>query len=334
MLNQVCVDSYMMCLNLMLQFAFAIALALRVRAQDVYYITSTFTECFTVASASDALSPGLTQQPANPTVILKPEPDEVDPSNPANLPLSPVNFDNLERPQPPGVVTYSMPPCAICDCPTCTTTSVFTTMFPDFGPDGPTERHYTVTETYVGMSSLPYFPTPTPIPYGFTNAVETCTDCGAQPITGTVVKPKTGRPWRKDMAEATAGLEILPPGAPPPKSGADLPPDISEATDALGSQPSGAPPAKSGQDLPALIITTSDYAGAVETTFSTRTEHIAGKTQVGGQEPEGGDDETRAWRPSAAPTAYVEVSAAESSWRKCSSSYCLVIFTFWVVVLL
>lgn len=207
-------------------------------------------------------------------------------------------------------------------------------MLPDFGPHGLTERPYTVTETYVGMSSLLYFPTPTPIPYGFTKAVETCTDCGEQPISGTVVTPNTGRPWKPDLAEATAGLEILPSGAPPPKSGADLPPDIIEATDGLGSQPSGAAPAKSGQDLPALISTTSDYAGAVETTFSTSTEHVAGKTQIGGQEPEGGNGETRAWGPSVAPTSYVEVSAAESFWRKCSSSYCLIVFTFWVVVLL
>lgn len=135
------------------------------------------------------------------------------------------------------------------------------------------------------------------------------------------------------MTEATTVLEILPSGVPPPKSGAYLSPYVSEATDGLGSQPSGAPPAKSGQDSPLWIITASDKAGAVETTLSTCTGHIAGKTQARGQETKGWGGETGTWRPFAAPTSYVEVSAAESSWRECLTLYCLVIFTFWVVVL-
>lgn len=333
MLTQVCVDSYMMCLNPMLHFAFVIALALRVRAQDVYYITSTLTECFPVASASDILSPDFAQRPANPTIESTPEIDEVEPSNPANLPISSANSDNSEKPQPFGVVSYSMPPCAICDCPTCTTTSVFTTTLPDFGSNGLTEWPYTVTETYVGMSSLPYFPTPTPIPYGFTTAVETCTDCGSQPITRTLVAPNTGRPWGQDVPEATGDPEILPTVASPPKSGANLLPGISEATDGRGFQPSGAHPAESGQNLPTWVITASNNVEAVETTLSTSTERIAGKTQFGGQEPEGSDSETRTWGPSAVPTSYVEVSAAELFWRECLTSYCFIAFTFWVVVL-
>lgn len=363
MLVQMNVGSHMMYLNLMLHFAFVIALTLKVRAQEVYYITSAFTECFWAASASDTLSPDSAKQSANPTTMLVPESDEVGSSNLAYPPssLSPADSENQEGLQSPGVVAYSMPPCAVCDCQTCTTTSVFTTMLPDFGPNGPSERPYTITETYVGMSSLPYFPTPTPIPYGFTIAFETCTECGAQPITGIVVTPKTGRSWGQDIAVATGGLEIRPSDAPPPlKSAADLPPDISkaiaslrtqpssshppnsgsdslpdtsEATDGLRSQPSAAPPSKSDQDLPTGVIKTSGIIGAVETTFSTRTEHTARKTKVGGQCSEVWDGEIRTSEPSARPNSYIQVSAAETSWQDCLLLYYVITLAFWVVFL-
>lgn len=320
------------------------ALALHIRAENVYYITSTFTECFPVASASDTLSPD-SARPVNPIMTLTPQPAEVDPSNPVYPPkpgyppnpvlppLPPVDSDNSDGLQPLGVVTYSMPPCAICDCPTCTTASVFTTLLPGFGPSGLTERPYIITETYVGMSSLPYFPTPTPIPYGFTAAVATCTDCGAQPITGTVVRPKTGRSWGQDMAAATGGLGAQPSGAPPPKSGAYLPPDISGATYGLASHPSSAPFPKSGPDLTTGAVTTSNRVGAVETTFSTSTEHIAEKTPAGDQDSEVWDGEVRTSDTAATSTSYIQVSAAESPWRDFSLSYGVVILSFWVLVL-
>jgi len=112
-------------------------------------------------------------------------------------------------------VTYSMPRYAVCDCLTCTTISVFTTMLPGFGSNGPRKCPYIIIETYVGMSVLPYFPAPTAIPYGFTTAVETCTDCGAQPITATIVFPKTCRPWGQDLSESTGPLATDHPGALP-----------------------------------------------------------------------------------------------------------------------
>lgn len=296
---------------MMLHSAFVIALMLKVRAQDVYYITSAFTEWFPVASTSDALFPQSAQQSANPTIMLISEPKEIDPSNTEYPPLRPAGSDSPERPQLPRVVAYSMPPCAVCNCPTCTTTSVFTTMLPDFSSNRPTARLYAVTETYVGMSSLPHFPTPTPIPYGFTTAVETCTECGAQPITGTVITPKTGTPWGKDMAEATGGLGNLIYGAPAPNSGADLPPGTPGATHGLGAQPSGSPPLNS--DLPSWITTKPNYFGAVETTFFTSTEQIVETTQAVTPVLEGWDGQARTSGPSAASTSYIQISAAEAS---------------------
>lgn len=185
-----------MCLNLGLHFAFAILLTLKVRAQDVSYITSAFTECFPVATGT---LPDDSAQATNPTTALISEPDG--PSNLLNPPLPPMDSGG-----PPATVSYSMPPCAVCDCPTCTITSVFSTMLPDLGSKGPIERPYIVTEIYLGMSSLPYFPAPTPIPYGFTTAVETYSDCAPQPITRTIVVPKTGRPGQYDMTESMSPL--------------------------------------------------------------------------------------------------------------------------------
>lgn len=317
----------------MLHFAFVIALALQIRAQHVYYITSAFTECFAVTSASDTSSPD-SARPTNPIRTLTPQPAEVDSSNLVDHPSPPVDSDSLEALQPPGILTYSMPPCAICDCPTCTTISVFTTLLPGFGTNGPTERPYVITETYVGMPSLPYFPTPTPIPYGFTTAVETCTDCGAQPITGTVVRPKTGRPWGQDIATATGGFGTQSSGAPPPKAGADLPPDISGPTYALGNRPSDAPSPRSGPALPTGVITTFNRVGAVETTFSTSTERIAEKTSAGGQDSDFWDGRVRASEPAEASTSYVQVSTAKSSRRDSSLSCGVFILSFWVLDLI
>lgn len=296
----------MMCHNLMLHFAFVIELALKVRARDVYYITSAFTECFPVASASDIL-PSASKQPADPTTTLMAEPPEVAPFNPIYPPSPPADSNNLDVSQPPGVVAYSMPPCAVCDCPTCTITSVFETALPDFDSNGPTERPYTITETYVGMSSLPYFPTPTPVPYGFTTAVETCTNCGAQAIIGTIVTPKTGGPRGQDIpGSAMEGPRIQPCGAPRPQSRADSP---------VGA------------------TTASTDVGAVETTFIVSTERTPETTQTVGLDMETWGGNTSIWGPSAASPSYVHVSAAKSSVREDLLSYIVVMSTFLVIVL-
>jgi hypothetical protein len=101
-------------------------------------------------------------------------------------------------------VTYSMPPCDVCDCPSCTTTSVFTTALPAFcSEQTPTQQTFKATETYVGMSSLPTFATPTTVPYGFTVALETCTICGTEPLTMTMTFPSGGRPYVASVATET-----------------------------------------------------------------------------------------------------------------------------------
>lgn len=135
------------------------------------------------------------------------------------------------------------------------------------------------------------------------------------------------------MAVATGRLEIRPSGEPSPKLGAYLPPDISEANHGLGTQRSGAPPPKSGPDLPTGLITPFDNVEAVETTSPTRTEHITGGTQAGGQYSEVRDGEVRTSEPSATPTSYIQVSTGETSWGNCLLSYYMVTLTCWVVVL-
>lgn len=262
----------------MLHLASFIALALKVRAQDVHYITSAFTQCFPIAKAPDTLpvDPG---QATNPTKTFLSEP----------------NF-----------VTYSIPPCAVCDCPACTTTSVFTTMLPDFS-NGPTERPYIVMETYVGMSSLPHFLTPTPIPYGFTTTVKTCTDCGAQPVTGTIVVPKAGRLWGQDASEFTDALETHRPGA-------------------LSGRPSSR--------LSLGATTKSSNVGPVETTLITSREGGSEITRAGDQDLGAGHGGASISWPLGATPTYIHVSAAESSWSDYLLSYGVVMSAFWVVILL
>ena len=70
-----------------------------------------------------------------------------------------------------------MPGCSACGCATCTLTSVYTATFGALCPTGLAPVPYTVTEIYVGLSSLPGFAAPTRVPYGFTTAVETCGVC-------------------------------------------------------------------------------------------------------------------------------------------------------------
>ncbi|KAH7027977.1 uncharacterized protein B0I36DRAFT_365106 [Microdochium trichocladiopsis] len=90
-------------------------------------------------------------------------------------------------PSTAGHVSYTMPECISCGCDTCTATSTFVTSYPafcpgqksGFGSDKPgfTEQTYTVTETYVGVSSVPQFASATDVPFGFTISVATCTAC-------------------------------------------------------------------------------------------------------------------------------------------------------------
>lgn len=97
----------MVCLNQMLHFASFIVLALKVRSQDVYYITSTLTECFPVTTAADTLSADPAHD-TNPTVVIS-EPTINDPLNSIYPPLPPTDSDGPDGWRPPATVTYSMP---------------------------------------------------------------------------------------------------------------------------------------------------------------------------------------------------------------------------------
>ncbi|EMR64908.1 hypothetical protein UCREL1_8115 [Eutypa lata UCREL1] len=94
-----------------------------------------------------------------------------------------------------------MPPCSACSCPTCTLASVYTVTFSLLCSTGLTPQPYTITETYVGMSALPGFASPTSVPFGFTTAVVSCGACkgGGGGVDGgmiaTVTFPSAGRPY-------------------------------------------------------------------------------------------------------------------------------------------
>lgn len=104
----------------------------------------------------------------------------------------PPKENELPRPDP---VSYTMPSCTACDCSTCTAFSTYTTTFSALCPTGLRDQPYTITETYVGMSSLPVFATPTAVAYGFTVVVETCTYCNTQPLTVIITYPADGSPF-------------------------------------------------------------------------------------------------------------------------------------------
>ncbi|KAH8164512.1 hypothetical protein CIB48_g3740 [Xylaria polymorpha] len=99
----------------------------------------------------------------------------------------------------PIALSYSMPPCISGDCPDCTILSSFTTTYLAFetaGAVGTKTQSYVITETYVGLSSLPPFEKPTPLPYGFVTGVETCNlgVCGPEAITATIIYPAGNAP--------------------------------------------------------------------------------------------------------------------------------------------
>lgn len=102
----------------------------------------------------------------------------------------------------PEIITlsYTMPPCTSCGCPGCTAVSSFMTTcmaFHTAGVPGMKVQSYAITETYVGLSSLPRFEQPTEIPYGFTAQVHTCDAgiCGPKAITATMTYPAGGGPF-------------------------------------------------------------------------------------------------------------------------------------------
>ncbi|KAH8680815.1 hypothetical protein BX600DRAFT_428794 [Xylariales sp. PMI_506] len=149
-----------------------------VYGQVVSYIVSTVTECRPITS------PILTSSPPQST-------------------------------QCPGTVTYSMPPCLECGCPTCTATSVYTTNIPIFCSTGLTQQPYTITETYVGMTSLPQFSPMTSVPYGFTTGVETCTGCGPTKIVMTMTYPSGSQPYAATSACGVIGTPTSQSAGPP-----------------------------------------------------------------------------------------------------------------------
>ncbi|KAK8128503.1 hypothetical protein PG984_009611 [Apiospora sp. TS-2023a] len=135
----------------------------------------------------------------------------------------------------PGCVSYTMPSCAACDCSTCTAISTYTTTFSALCPTGLRDQPYTITETYLGMSSLPVFATPTAVPYGFTVAVETCTYCGAQPLRVTITYPSGGSPF----VPTTTTTEDNG-GSPPVQT--NLPPGVATAPAASHASPDSGRP--------------------------------------------------------------------------------------------
>jgi len=97
-------------------------------------------------------------------------------------------------------ISYTMPPCIYCNCPGCTILSKFATAYPVFcteGEVGIKNQRYAVTETYLGLSSLPHFESPTDVPFGFTARLETCEAgvCGPEATTAPMTYPTGGTPF-------------------------------------------------------------------------------------------------------------------------------------------
>ncbi|KAL6913491.1 hypothetical protein FSST1_011251 [Fusarium sambucinum] len=99
--------------------------------------------------------------------------------------------------------TVEMPECQDCDCTDCVYTNTYTTTLDVFAPTGIAQLPYSVKEVYRGMSAMPADATPTAIPYGFTSGVETCNNCGDEPITATMTYPRGGSPYQESVPTAT-----------------------------------------------------------------------------------------------------------------------------------
>ncbi|RYP92651.1 hypothetical protein DL770_001233 [Monosporascus sp. CRB-9-2] len=197
-------------------------------------------------------------------------------------------------PGSPGEVCYQMPSCETCNCKACTLASTYTATFSVFCPTGLMPQAYTITETFVGMSSLPNFAAPTSVPYGFTTAVETCNFCdggvGGKPVIATVTYPSGGVPYVNGFGptstptvgaeSAPSGLEGSTPQNIPVSSGSD-----SEDSDSGGMMP--------GSNMPAPV----DSSSGSNTPPSSDSSGQGGMQQDMGSDM-GGD------APSAMPTMY------------------------------
>ncbi|KAI0442700.1 hypothetical protein F4803DRAFT_550865 [Xylaria telfairii] len=144
-------------------------------AQRLTYSTFAVTECIT---KTDSLPDAQVVRPVGP--IIK-------------------TASSAQKDSALTTLSYSMPPCISGDCPDCTILSSFTTAYLAFetaGAVGTKTQSYVITETYVGLSSLPPFEKPTPLPYGFVTGVETCNlgVCGPEAITATITYPAGNKP--------------------------------------------------------------------------------------------------------------------------------------------
>ncbi|RYP41338.1 hypothetical protein DL767_001095 [Monosporascus sp. MG133] len=154
----------------------------------------------------------------------------------------------------PGEVCYQMPPCEACNCKACTLASTYMATFSVFCPTGLMPQVYTITETFVGMSSLPNFAAPTSVPHGFTTAVETCDICdggaGGKPVIATVTYPSGGVPYVNGFGPTpmpTAGAEGSPSG-PEGSTQQNIP-----SSSGSGSQGSGSGDMMPGSNMPAPV---------------------------------------------------------------------------------
>ncbi|KAF4982372.1 hypothetical protein FZEAL_1991 [Fusarium zealandicum] len=100
--------------------------------------------------------------------------------------------------------TVEMPECQDCHCPDCAYTHTYTTTLDVFYPSGIAKYPYSIKEVYRGMSTMPVDATPTVMPYGFTSAVETCNNCGDEPLEATMTYPRGGSPFQENVPTATA----------------------------------------------------------------------------------------------------------------------------------
>ena len=103
-----------------------------------------------------------------------------------------------------------MPSCLSCGCPTCVWTDSYTTTFASFCPTGLVNKPYVIQELYTGLAMKPSVTGRPELPHGFTTKVQTCTSCGAKPVTATITFPDTKYPWATDLSGPVPG----PSGAP------------------------------------------------------------------------------------------------------------------------
>ncbi|KAM0249069.1 hypothetical protein ACHAP5_003009 [Fusarium lateritium] len=103
--------------------------------------------------------------------------------------------------------TVEMPECQDCRCTDCAYTNTYTTSLDVFSPTGLAKFPYQVKEVYRGMSAMPADATPTVVPYGFTTGVETCNNCGDEPVTATMTYPRGASPYQEVVPTAAAAVE-------------------------------------------------------------------------------------------------------------------------------